>query len=291
MAGSRPEPDGDVRAALRAAAESAPHPGPRLLRWQARVPELARHAADPALPETRAAQRVAAAVARSAWGQWRHPDGRRRVGAPVRGLAVAASAAVVLLALGGLDHATGPRHHAPVAAVGRVQLVALGAPTCPIAETRFDSPGGYHLCLPAGWTSHDYAGAQPDARAVETTGFDAPAGNAADLRPGVRGPDAAVLITVWDDFPDDIATYDHLASGIDTTVGGAPATAYDLATSDPGQARRVVLVGHGIRTYEIEQLRPGPITRADLDEVLRTFAFQGLPYFADPELRLTRDSA
>lgn len=277
--------DDDVRAALQQAAGEAPHPGLRLQRWEAEVSRLAAHAS--AHADLDPVDRAVDAVAQAALGL-RPP----RRGARLLGAAAALVALATVMATGGF-HLSGTGRLGHLGAGGaRIDLALAGATTCPVGETRYDNLGaGYHLCLPAGWNTTDYSGSAVSDRAVNVTGLDGSSGPATGIRRGSQGPDAAILITVWAATLEDIEAADGLGGGADVPVAGGTGRVYVSGGDDPAQQRRTMLVQHGDRTYEVEQLRAGPAFLADMEEVLRTLAFQGLPYFADPDFKLNQSSA
>ena len=278
--------DRDVRDAMATVAEESAHPGPRIARWQAQVPRLLSHASQPASGSVNHSFDRAVLLAFA--------------GRPRRHHGALAGVLVALLALGVVAGA-GSAMRAPVrrAALHRsaplravrvpVGVVSTASP-CPTDERRYDdATAGYHLCLPTQAMALDYTQALRGPDLISVTGF-----GDESLPPPPRRHDsgttvAPIMISVSYHTAADVESDEHLVNPTILQVGGQPAREFFLVEpGSPVPTSRVVLVERGDRVYRIEQTAPSGTLTVEYEEMLRTFTFQGLPLWADPELHLDR---
>jgi hypothetical protein len=101
-----------------------------------------------------------------------------------------------------------------------------------------------------------------------------------------------VLITVSFDNKADLEQNLGLTKPTQLTVAGQPADEFviDDPGDGPGQVL-IVLVERGYRLYRLELRAGGAAGLVEFNELVRSFTFKGLPYSAEPEFKLDRNTA
>ncbi|MHB8509363.1 MAG: hypothetical protein ACYDGR_12060 [Candidatus Dormibacteria bacterium] len=287
--------DSDIRRVLESAADRVEHPGPRVARWQAGVPRLLARATREQRGVARSHPlpapllRLLANMPATRTPAFVVTLASLLVAATVLGAGVATfamrSTTGPLVALRYSSHRT--TSHKPGAQA--VVVVATSSP-CPPDERRFDDAvAGFHLCLPTQARSIDYSATLRGAEVISVTGFGDESLPPPSLRHDSTSPTAPITISATYQTMAEMEADQGLTQPTSILVAGQPA--HEFFVSDPGSpvpTARIVLVERGDRLYRIEQSQPSGTLTVEFEEMLRTFAFQALPYWADPELQLTR---
>jgi hypothetical protein len=267
--------DRDIREALEHAAADVLSPGSRIERWQGMVPKLLGRAG-----------RVgpgrgpgwAPAVVRA----------NRPGPAPRRGFALAVVVLVLLgagasgsalLSARGTSRATASRvlHRQPP-----LLSLASVAPVCPFGESRYDNAdAGYHFCLGTDWGPQDLT--PSDRQIISVVGLRLGPGSSV----GIHGDGAGPAIEVSVEWQSRATSLRNLSpDAAPTVIGGEPG----FLTDDTADQTRAALVEHAGRVYRLQLHTSDVAAAVQFDELLRTFSFQRLPYVADPEFRLGKQT-
>lgn len=267
--------DRDIRAAVEHAAADVLSPGSRVERWQAMVPKLVGRAG-------RAGQRHqpawAPAVVRA---NNPLPAPRRRLAAIAVALVLITAGASTSATLSGrtsiarLSASRLPGRQPPL-----ISLASL-APVCPFGESRYDNAdAGYHFCLGTDWSAGDLT--PSDRQIISVAGLRLGPGSSGG--PRHDGGPAIEVSVEWQSHATNLSYPPADAAPI--LIGGEAA----FLIGDGADDSRTAVVEHEGRVYRLQLHTSDVAAGVQFEEILRTFAFQRLPYVADPEFRLGKQT-
>jgi hypothetical protein len=281
----------DIRAALETAVDDAPHPGPgRLARWQDSVPRMVAAVREPAPPPW------AVAPVAVLWNRHvgeRRPGGRLVAAVLVMGVMLGLTlpwAGRQIRRVGGSPTGiTATRPGPPRAPV----ITLVSDASCPVDEVRFhELDGAYSLCRPAAWVARNYSNVDGLQDAVSVVGFGPSGSTPTAAQAASTGPSAEVVVSVTFESMAAVEQREGLVDPTPIVVAGQPADLFNVSQGDGlGLRTMVVLLERGDRLYELELSPWSAAGEVSFNHILRTFSFQGLPYYADPEFKVERNTA
>jgi hypothetical protein len=184
-------------------------------------------------------------------------------------------------------------HRTPPATALRhvTAIVHVVETVCPRGEVRFDEiDGAYHVCRPAYWVTRSYNHTDGYQGVISAVGLGVPLPPTSG-RESDRSNAMEMMITVAYDNRDNAEQNLGLSAPTMVTVAGQPADMFAIHEADGSVSSTLILVERGDRLYRLELHGGGAVGQVEFNEMVRTFSFQGLPYYADPEFKLEHNTA